>query len=80
MCIMRLKDAINKKKLGYIYIIMEYPIYNKTLSYDDKFVKYWLLGLLLLLLLMILIGGLTRLTDSGLSITNWQPIIGAIPL
>ena len=42
---------------------MEYPIYNKTLSYDDKFVKYWLLGLLLLLLLMILIGGLTRLTD-----------------
>ena len=58
---------------------MEYPIYNKTLSYDEKFVKYWLLGLLLLLLLMILIGGLTRLTDSGLSITNWQPIIGAIP-
>jgi cytochrome c oxidase assembly protein subunit 15 len=58
---------------------MEYPIYDKTLSYDDKFVKYWLLGLLLLLLLMILIGGLTRLTDSGLSITNWQPIIGAIP-
>ena len=54
---------------------MEYPIYNKTLSYDDKFVKYWLLGLLLLLLLMILIGGLTRLTDSGLSITNWQPEI-----
>tara|TARA_Y200000002_G_scaffold345331_1_gene319154 strand:+ start:386 stop:628 length:243 start_codon:yes stop_codon:yes gene_type:complete len=28
---------------------------------------------------MILIGGLTRLTDSGLSITNWEPIIGAIP-
>ncbi len=40
---------------------MKYPIYNKTLSYDDKFVKYWLLGLLLLLLLMILIGGLTKI-------------------
>lgn len=28
---------------------------------------------------MILVGGATRLTDSGLSITEWQPIIGAIP-
>ena len=28
---------------------------------------------------MVLIGGLTRLTDSGLSITEWQPISGALP-
>ena len=76
---MRLKDAINKKILSIYIIVMKYSLYNKTLSYNDKFVKHWLLGLLLLLLLMILIGGLTRLTDSGLSITNWQPIIGAIP-
>jgi len=29
--------------------------------------------------LMVLVGGLTRLTDSGLSITEWQPVTGAIP-
>ena len=28
---------------------------------------------------MILIGGLTRLTDSGLSITDWDPLMGAFP-
>ena len=48
-------------------------------EYNARIVHFWLLGLLFLLLLMILIGGLTRLTDSGLSITNWEPIIGAIP-
>ena len=58
---------------------MKFLIHNKPPSYNNKFVNYWLLGLLVLLLFMILIGGLTRLTDSGLSITNWQPIIGAIP-
>ena len=29
--------------------------------------------------MMVLVGGLTRLTDSGLSITEWQPISGALP-
>ena len=48
-------------------------------EYNARIVHFWLLGLLFLLLLMILIGGMTRLTDSGLSITNWEPIIGAIP-
>ena len=28
---------------------------------------------------MILVGGLTRLTDSGLSITEWRPLTGALP-
>ena len=32
-----------------------------------------------LVTVMILVGGLTRLTDSGLSITEWNPISGAIP-
>ena len=30
-------------------------------------------------MLMVLVGGLTRLTDSGLSITEWAPIRGALP-
>ena len=41
--------------------------------------KIWLLSLLSLTILIILIGGLTRLTDSGLSITNWELFIGFLP-
>jgi cytochrome c oxidase assembly protein subunit 15 len=33
----------------------------------------------LLVATMIAVGGMTRLTDSGLSITEWRPITGAIP-
>jgi cytochrome c oxidase assembly protein subunit 15 len=32
-----------------------------------------------LVFLMVVVGGITRLTESGLSITEWQPIVGAIP-
>ncbi len=42
-------------------------------------VRVWLMVLFALVALMIVIGGLTRLTDSGLSITEWAPISGAIP-
>lgn len=42
-------------------------------------VGFWLLAVALVILAMITIGGLTRLTGSGLSITEWQPILGAIP-
>jgi cytochrome c oxidase assembly protein subunit 15 len=41
--------------------------------------RLWLGALAALIVAMILIGGATRLTDSGLSITEWQPIIGAVP-
>ena len=40
---------------------------------------YWLFTVAGFVVLMVLIGGLTRLTDSGLSITEWQPIFGALP-
>jgi len=42
-------------------------------------VGFWLLGVALVILAMVTIGGLTRLTGSGLSITEWQPLLGAIP-
>jgi len=51
-------------------------------SSDDgtrKSVSRWLFGLFVLLVVMILVGGLTRLTDSGLSITEWKPVTGALP-
>ncbi|MEM8596332.1 MAG: COX15/CtaA family protein [Pseudomonadota bacterium] len=42
-------------------------------------IALWLWTLAGLVAVMILVGGLTRLTDSGLSITVWDPIMGAIP-
>lgn len=42
-------------------------------------VRLWLMLLFALVVIMVAVGGLTRLTDSGLSITEWAPISGAIP-
>ena len=42
-------------------------------------VQVWLALLFALVVAMIAVGGLTRLTDSGLSITEWKPVTGAIP-
>lgn len=45
----------------------------------SRAVRLWLLLLAGLVALMILVGGATRLTDSGLSIVEWRPVTGAIP-
>ncbi|MDQ7079311.1 MAG: COX15/CtaA family protein [Paracoccaceae bacterium] len=42
-------------------------------------IRIWLTVLLLMVALMIAVGGWTRLTDSGLSITEWKPVTGALP-
>lgn len=42
-------------------------------------IRKWLFMLFALVFLMILVGGATRLTDSGLSITEWRPVTGAVP-
>ena len=39
----------------------------------------WLLAVAALVLVMVVVGGITRLTESGLSITEWKPVTGAIP-
>jgi cytochrome c oxidase assembly protein subunit 15 len=41
--------------------------------------RLWLASIAFLIVALILVGGATRLTDSGLSITEWRPIIGAVP-
>ena len=48
------------------------PIIKKQLS-------IWLISMFFIITVMILVGGLTRLTDSGLSITKWQLFSGLIP-
>ncbi len=42
-------------------------------------IRIWMMILFALVVVMIAVGGLTRLTDSGLSITEWKPITGALP-
>jgi cytochrome c oxidase assembly protein subunit 15 len=42
-------------------------------------VAIWLLVGVFMIIVQIILGGITRLTDSGLSITEWQPLLGAVP-
>jgi cytochrome c oxidase assembly protein subunit 15 len=46
---------------------------------DRRGIAVWLAVLFALVVLMIVVGGLTRLTESGLSITEWRPVTGAMP-
>src|SRR5213080_629718 len=49
----------------------------RTLS--DRRVAAWLFVCCALVFAMVVVGGVTRLTHSGLSITEWQPIVGTVP-
>src|SRR5271165_3225236 len=42
-------------------------------------VRLWLYAVAALVLAMVLVGGATRLTESGLSITEWKPVMGTLP-
>jgi cytochrome c oxidase assembly protein subunit 15 len=44
-----------------------------------KFIRLWLISIFLLVIIIITVGGLTRLTDSGLSITDWELFKGVFP-
>ncbi|KZK80038.1 Heme A synthase [Pseudovibrio sp. Ad46] len=62
---------------------MSTPFYSSDLSAQDlsnrRQIRVWLLFICFLILAMVVVGGATRLTESGLSITEWKPIHGAIP-
>lgn len=46
---------------------------------ESRQMATWLFGCCIFVALMVFVGGVTRLTESGLSITEWKPITGAIP-
>ncbi len=53
---------------------------QKTMSaYDRGPVVVWLLIMAILVAVMVVIGGITRLTGSGLSMTEWRPLMGTLP-
>ena len=46
---------------------------------EDRAISHWLLICLFLIFFMVVLGGVTRLTGSGLSMVNWHPIHGSVP-
>ncbi|KAA2235609.1 COX15/CtaA family protein [Salinarimonas soli] len=55
------------------------PAVERAGTQNPAAVRTWLYGLAALVVAMVLVGGATRLTGSGLSITEWRPVTGAIP-
>lgn len=52
---------------------------NPTQAYNNQLIARWLLTCAVVIFGMILLGGVTRLTDSGLSMVEWRPLMGIIP-
>ena len=50
-----------------------------TINKNRKLVRYWLYLICIMVAAMVIVGGATRLTDSGLSITEWKPLLGIFP-
>jgi heme a synthase len=52
---------------------------STSVSAQPRAIAHWLFAVAWLVFLMVVVGGITRLTESGLSITEWKPVSGAIP-
>src|SRR3979409_659455 len=46
---------------------------------DNRAVRWWLFSIAALIAIMVVVGGATRLTESGLSIVEWKPVSGTLP-
>jgi cytochrome c oxidase assembly protein subunit 15 len=55
------------------------PLFDTVRSKRSRPVAIWLMVGVFMIIVQIILGGITRLTDSGLSITEWQPLLGALP-
>lgn len=53
--------------------------HSPTLTQRNKAIASWLLVCCAMVFAMVVLGGVTRLTGSGLSIAEWRPIMGAVP-
>src|SRR5215213_3801876 len=52
---------------------------SAELGFRHRAIRLWLLAVAALVFLTLLVGGATRLTESGLSIVEWKPVTGTIP-
>lgn len=60
-------------------IAASHPVMPRDRRRDRTVVRVWLSVVALMIVAMVVVGGATRLTNSGLSITEWKPIHGVIP-
>ena len=68
---------IKKENFLRIHVVKRHILKHE--ENKNHYIYYWLLLITFLVALMIIVGGLTRLTDSGLSITRWDLFTGIIP-
>ncbi|MBL4788769.1 MAG: COX15/CtaA family protein, partial [Kordiimonadaceae bacterium] len=54
-------------------------MYRFSVDNDHRLVANWLFFMAFAVFLMVIVGGATRLTESGLSMVNWNPVTGALP-
>ena len=55
------------------------PLCRNASRTHRRAIRVWLYAIAALLVLMVMVGGTTRLTDSGLSIVEWHPVTGIVP-
>ena len=55
------------------------PLCRNSSRTRRRAIRVWLYAIAALLVLMVMVGGTTRLTDSGLSIVEWRPVTGIVP-
>ena len=60
-------------------IISNMNMYLQRKNKIDHYLLLWLIVVLILVFFMVIIGGITRLTDSGLSMIEWRPLYGILP-
>jgi heme a synthase len=71
---------LNKNQTAHICHITFAPaMLTTSVKRSSRPVAVWLLFGVFMLMIQVLLGGITRLTGSGLSITEWKPIMGALP-
>src|SRR5580693_7861541 len=80
-----------RRRIGMVWTVAgagESPIWSARLRqakdhdrqrFNRRAIRLWLYAVAALVLAMVLVGGATRLTESGLSITEWRPVMGALP-
>ena len=59
--------------------LVQMTVYSAQTAPSYDAVRWWLLSMAALIAIMVLVGGATRLTKSGLSIIEWKPVTGALP-
>ena len=76
------KSAIPSQKNNPISINKTSPFANNKMRVNnnmERSIKIWLMSVMALIAAIIVVGGITRLTGSGLSMVDWRPVFGILP-